>query len=658
MHAVDGIISNAPGPIDLLTRCSGDQNTINVTCNKIRVAFGSTTENPSAYDGVSLKNFLSGTLSPALFTQALDDTTGNDFGAPQVANMQNIVQAGLDTCTDCKDITFKYYQTGGHDAFVSNTFLQNDIRTFVGSTGAGSATLVGIATAFFSTQDPPNPATNTGSLAYRWHAAGFGSLNNGPFRGATLTGTGTTTLTISNAKSPDTNLTNFFLTVNYVPSAYAQPVGSAVTVGTGRSTGNALNEIFSSNIATLTVFPSLSVTTQPTSQTVSQTRSATFTTLGALTDTTQGSISYRWQLNGTDLSDSSTVSGSGTTSLSISLPNVSTNTIRARLAHPTACNSPIFTNTVNFGVVEPRGIINFEGYDGNGNIISPGFGSVNLFNGPFLNIADANSPTRILSIYASERDLSVRITLAGSAGVSRDGFLGGQGGVSVFELTMRRNFEYIIRLGSTTIPSGGQNGGGGGSFLYERARIIAVCGGGGGAGTTGSGGNGGGISVRGSNGFGKQSGLGANSISVGELPALGFYAGGKFEDGPYNGETTGGRISSCSSGILWEQIGISPCENFSGLVQAKSNKNESVPGTAFINRGFKPGRAHRNNGGNGSGNDGGGGAGAIGGNAATGNFGGGGGGGSGYHDGSIKLISTRSGGNTSTDGYIRIESLS
>jgi len=57
MHAVDGIISNAPGPIDLLTRCSGNQNTINVTCNKIRVGFGSTAENPSAYDDVSLKNF-------------------------------------------------------------------------------------------------------------------------------------------------------------------------------------------------------------------------------------------------------------------------------------------------------------------------------------------------------------------------------------------------------------------------------------------------------------------------------------------------------------------------------------------------------------------------------------------------------------------------
>jgi hypothetical protein len=522
-----------------------------------------------------------------------------------------------------------------------------------------SATLVGIATALFPVQDPPNPATNTGSLVYRWHAEGFGPLNNGPFRAATITGTGTTTLTISNSKSPDTNSTNFFLTVDYVPSAYVQPVGSEVNVGTARSTGNALNEIFSSNIATLKVFPSLSVTTQPTEQTSAQTLPATFTTLGALTDTTQGSISYRWQLNGNDLSDSSTVSGSGTTSLSISLPNISTNTIRARLTHPTACNSPVFTNTVNFNVVDARQIINFESFTGNGTIISPGFGSVNLFNGPFVNIADSLSQGRTLSIYAAERDLSVRITLAGAAGVPRNGFLGGQGGVSVFELTMRRNFEYIIRLGSTTPPSGGQNGGGGGSFLHERARIIAVCGGGGGAGTTGSGGNGGGISVQGSSGFGRQSGIGAAFISVGGLPVFGFFAGGIYTGLPYNGQTTGGRVSSCPWGNSWPQTGLSPCQNFSGLVQAKTNKTGSVSGTAFINRGFKPGNlGHRNNGGNGSGNDGGGGSGALGGNAATGGFGAGGGGGSGYHDGSIRLISTQAGGNPSTNGYIIIQSLS
>ncbi len=124
MHPVDGVISNAPGPIDLLDRCGGSQNTINITCNKIRVGLGSTEINPEAYNTRSLKSYLSGTLSPTLFTQALDDDPY------QVNLMQNTLQVGLSTCTTCEEITFKYYSTGGHPAFVTNKQLQEDIREF------------------------------------------------------------------------------------------------------------------------------------------------------------------------------------------------------------------------------------------------------------------------------------------------------------------------------------------------------------------------------------------------------------------------------------------------------------------------------------------------------------------------------------------------
>ena len=48
MHTVDGVIANAPGPIDLLDRCSGNQNTENITCNKINTGIGSTLTNPPA----------------------------------------------------------------------------------------------------------------------------------------------------------------------------------------------------------------------------------------------------------------------------------------------------------------------------------------------------------------------------------------------------------------------------------------------------------------------------------------------------------------------------------------------------------------------------------------------------------------------------------
>ena len=128
-HQVDGAISNAPGPIDLLPKCgSSESNGDNsAPCKKLKDAFGSTEESPSTYDSISLKNYISHVLSPALFTQAVDD---DGF---QVSNMKNIMEPGLNACTDCAPIEFKYYAYGGHPAFITNTQLQQDIRNFVRS---------------------------------------------------------------------------------------------------------------------------------------------------------------------------------------------------------------------------------------------------------------------------------------------------------------------------------------------------------------------------------------------------------------------------------------------------------------------------------------------------------------------------------------------
>ena len=144
MHQVDGVISNAPGPIDLLDRCtfseSGEE--IAYTCNKIRVGLGSTSVNPDAYTSISLVNYLTGHLSPVLYTQALDDA------AYQVNLMQTVLQPGMSTCTEYGPIEFNYYNSGGHAAFASNADVQNDIRNYVNSgiTGSYSYRSVGIGT--------------------------------------------------------------------------------------------------------------------------------------------------------------------------------------------------------------------------------------------------------------------------------------------------------------------------------------------------------------------------------------------------------------------------------------------------------------------------------------------------------------------------------
>ena len=123
---------------------------------------------------------------------------------------------------------------------------------------AGIATFVGIATAIFPTQIPANSSTGTGSIAYQWYESDVGPLSNSTY----VTGTATTTLTIANLISPTDNKRRFYLTADYVPSAYQS--SSPVTAGTARSTGNAVNDSLSSNVGTLTVFPLIQIITQPT----------------------------------------------------------------------------------------------------------------------------------------------------------------------------------------------------------------------------------------------------------------------------------------------------------------------------------------------------------------------------------------------------------
>lgn len=155
---IDGVVMNAPGPIDLLGRCAyseanGDENS---SCLAIKTAFGSTTGNPAKYESISMRSYLNGLRSPSLYTQALDDFTvdqqGNpdDKGAPQVKNMQTVVQPALEACSDCAPRTFRYYATGGHDCFVVNADVQNDIRQF-------------LTTATLDPIIPPSPGGGGGS---------------------------------------------------------------------------------------------------------------------------------------------------------------------------------------------------------------------------------------------------------------------------------------------------------------------------------------------------------------------------------------------------------------------------------------------------------------------------------------------------------------
>jgi len=502
---------------------------------------------------------------------------------------------------------------------------------------------IGIATATFQQQGFLNPATGTGSISYRWYESSFGILSDGvnSTLGATISGSGTTTLSVINATK--TNL-KFYVVSDYVPSAYSQPPGSTVTVGTARSTGNATNEPNISNTATLIVRPLISVAQNPIDASVAVNTRANFSALGTSNDGT--AVSYRWQLNNNDIFDEENISGSGTSNLSISLSNESNNTVRARISHPTASNSPIFTNIANLIISEPRPIINIEDFAGEDKRF---FSSLNLSNNSYIFYGSSN-PGSVHTVYAPERNINVIITLAAASGGDKSGYFGGQGGVSRFFYTLERNVEYVFKVASNTdtrisSPIGGSPNGGGVSQLYRKAKLVAMCGGGGGAGIAGNGGAGGGVNLAGQSGEGRSAGVGGRYVAPGTVLS-----------GSFASENIGGFVSTCMRGDnLIALLGIPACADFPGLTQSVNELNQPIPGSAFITRGYKIGSpsGYRNNGGIGNSSDGGGGSGAYGGNAASERLGGGGG--SGYNDGSIELISSNVGGNSLKEGYIIIE---
>jgi len=242
----------------------------------------------------------------------------------------------------------------------------------------------------------------------------------------------------------------------------------------------------------------------------------------------------------------------------------------------------------------------------------------------------------------------VKITLAGGAGQIVGSTLGGPGGLSFFEYTLKQNVEYVFKLNPSIQPFGGRGGGGGGAFFYEKGRLLAVCGGGGGSANGVRGGAGGGIGVAGESGRGRNAGAGGVLIPAGTLNLIGLAVSG----------TTGGRVRSCTVGDYYQTQGISACSDV-GNTQWRISDGTITSGTATITRGYKAGSSIRNNGGISSSQEngiyiGGGGSGAVGGNAAQ-NVGSSGGGASGYTNGSVSILSTQLGGNLSTNSFVVIE---
>jgi len=333
----------------------------------------------------------------------------------------------------------------------------------------GVATFTGIATASF-----PNPTdgVNDGSIAFKWYYDGsqildtsVDSNSNASIVGFnSATGTGST-ITINGLTTDDSNKEVYF-TADYIPSAYSQPAGSAVTAGTARSTGNSFNEPLQSGIGTITVFPIIEITSQPTDQIVGQTFEAEYS-IAAKTTPGDGPVEYQWQLNGNDLSD-----GTNTTSI----------------INESATGQITITNDTN-STVETIDFSQVSSYDS--------FAAGVTYN------------------LTANADITTKVFATGAGGGSSRGrsVSGGAGGESTGTFTFVNGQTYKLNVGQSGVNagpggfSGGGNGGGGeglggggGGYtgLFSDSitignSVIIAGGGGGGANDPAGGGAGGGL---------------------------------------------------------------------------------------------------------------------------------------------------------------------
>lgn len=127
MHQTNGVIANAPGPLNLVYRCQLEENgqiQSGATCTKIRNVYGTTTTNPGAYMQRSLLNFTSGFKSDILFVQGLNDTPIQMYSWPTFK--QDVLN-----CSNCSQRLFVEIAGGDHGSLFTNQTAITAFNSFI-----------------------------------------------------------------------------------------------------------------------------------------------------------------------------------------------------------------------------------------------------------------------------------------------------------------------------------------------------------------------------------------------------------------------------------------------------------------------------------------------------------------------------------------------
>ena len=127
MHTTDGVIANAPGPLNLVFRCGLEENgqiPKGVVCSLLDNTYGPPSINPTPYYERSLLNLTTGYKSDILFVQGLEDSPIQMYSWPTFKD-------NLLNCTDCKNIKFLELQGLGHTGLFNSVQAKAEFNDFI-----------------------------------------------------------------------------------------------------------------------------------------------------------------------------------------------------------------------------------------------------------------------------------------------------------------------------------------------------------------------------------------------------------------------------------------------------------------------------------------------------------------------------------------------
>jgi len=129
MHETNGVIANAPGPLNLVYRCQLEESgqiASGASCTKLRNVYGTTSSNPEAYMQRSLLNFTNGFKSDILFVQGLSDSPIQLYSWPGFK--QDVLN-----CTNCKARLFTEIPGGEHASLFESPLGKIAFNDFINS---------------------------------------------------------------------------------------------------------------------------------------------------------------------------------------------------------------------------------------------------------------------------------------------------------------------------------------------------------------------------------------------------------------------------------------------------------------------------------------------------------------------------------------------